>query len=94
MTIGFIGLGAIGMPMAINLLKAQRPLLVWSRNGANTEELVGAGATAVASAAQAAKVDVLFSMLADDQAVSDVFTASGVCRSRRGICRSPRAGAH
>lgn len=78
MTIGFIGLGAMGMPMATNLLKAQLPLLVWSRNGANAEKLVGAGATAVASAAQAAKVDVLFSMLADDQAVSDVFIESGV----------------
>jgi 3-hydroxyisobutyrate dehydrogenase-like beta-hydroxyacid dehydrogenase len=78
MNIGFIGLGSMGMPMATNLLKAQLPLIVWSRNGANAEKLAGAGATVVASAAQAAKVDVLFSMLADDQAVTEVFITGGV----------------
>ena len=78
MTLGFIGLGAMGMPMATNLLKAQLPLMVWSRNGANAAKLADTGATVVASAAQAAKVDILFSMLADDQAVTDVFITDGV----------------
>ncbi len=49
-TIGFIGLGIMGRPMAKNLLKAGFPLVVHSRSRAAVEDLVQAGAKAAALA--------------------------------------------
>jgi 2-hydroxy-3-oxopropionate reductase len=43
-TIGFIGLGVMGKPMALNLLKKGFPLVVHSRSPAPVDELVAAGA--------------------------------------------------
>lgn len=45
-TIGFIGLGIMGNPMAHNLLKAGFPLVVHNRHQEVTDEFVMAGATA------------------------------------------------
>ena len=39
-TIGFIGLGLMGKPMAGNLLKAGFPVVVWNRTKARADELV------------------------------------------------------
>ena len=44
-TIGFIGLGVMGRPMAHNLLKKGYPLVVHNRSRAAADELVAAGAT-------------------------------------------------
>src|SRR2546425_636070 len=46
-TVGFIGLGIMGRPMARNLIKAGYPLVVHNRSRAAVDELVGAGAKAV-----------------------------------------------
>ncbi len=63
-TIGFIGLGIMGRPMARNLLKAGYPLVVHSRSQGPVDELVGAGAKAAASAkAVAEQVEILITML-------------------------------
>ena len=63
-TIGFIGLGIMGRPMAKNLLKAGYPLVVHSRSQAPVQELVSAGAKAASSAKEVAgQVDVLITML-------------------------------
>ena len=43
-TLGFIGLGAMGKPMALNLLKGNYPLLVHNRSRTAVDELVAAGA--------------------------------------------------
>jgi 3-hydroxyisobutyrate dehydrogenase len=43
-TIGFIGLGTMGEPMALNLVKAGTPLLVWNRTPAKARALELAGA--------------------------------------------------
>jgi 3-hydroxyisobutyrate dehydrogenase-like beta-hydroxyacid dehydrogenase len=66
MNIGFIGLGAMGRGMAANLLRAGHPLRVWNRSPQPVQELAAQGAQAAGSAAEAAAVDVLFTMLADD----------------------------
>jgi 3-hydroxyisobutyrate dehydrogenase len=42
--IGFIGLGSMGEPMALNLAKAGTHLLVWNRIRAKTLPLGAAGA--------------------------------------------------
>jgi 2-hydroxy-3-oxopropionate reductase len=53
-TIGFIGLGLMGRPMAKNLLKAGYPLVVHSRSETPVAELVTAGAARAASPAELA----------------------------------------
>jgi 2-hydroxy-3-oxopropionate reductase len=63
-TIGFIGLGIMGRPMAKNLLSAGYPLVVHSRSRGPVDELVAAGATAATSPREVAgKCDVLITML-------------------------------
>ena len=37
--IGFIGLGLMGRPMVLNLLKAGFPVMVWNRTQSKSEEL-------------------------------------------------------
>ena len=65
-TVGFIGLGLMGRPMALNLLKAGFPLVVHSRSRGPVDALVAAGATAAASpAAVAGLCDVIITMVPD-----------------------------
>ncbi len=47
-TIGFIGLGIMGRPMAHNLLKAGFPLIIQNRHQEVTYEFLAAGAQAIA----------------------------------------------
>jgi 2-hydroxy-3-oxopropionate reductase len=63
-TIGFIGLGIMGRPMARNLIKAGYPLVVHNRSRAAVDELAGAGARAATSPREVAgSCDVLITML-------------------------------
>src|ERR671925_304355 len=63
-TIGFIGLGIMGRPMAKNLIKAGYPLVVHSRSRGPVDEVVKAGAKAATSPKDvAAQCDVLITML-------------------------------
>ncbi len=71
--IGFIGLGNMGMPMAEKLLNAGFPLTVWNRTIAKAEPLRRLGARVEKNASEVAKrVDVVITMLSNDDAVSDV----------------------
>jgi 2-hydroxy-3-oxopropionate reductase len=54
-TIGFIGLGLMGRPMAKNLLKAGYPLVVTSRSRGPVDDLVAAGARRAESPAEVAR---------------------------------------
>src|SRR5699024_8653376 len=76
--IGFIGLGAMGRGMAANLLRSGHPLRVWNRSAGPMQELAAQGAQAAASPAEAAQVDVLFTMLADDAATRAVLNAGAL----------------
>jgi len=71
--IGFIGLGIMGKPMAINLVAAGYPLTVCDFNLAAVDELVAQGATAAGSAREvAAASDVVITMLPDSPQVDAV----------------------
>src|SRR5258706_5245262 len=73
MQIGFIGLGAMGAAIARNLLESGHDLRVFNRSPARAQPLRDAGATVAASPAQAAhSADVVFSIVADDAALSSV----------------------
>jgi len=64
--VGFIGLGVMGRPMALNLLKAGFPLVVHSRSRGPVDALVAAGARAEASPAGVARqTEVIVTMLPD-----------------------------
>jgi 3-hydroxyisobutyrate dehydrogenase-like beta-hydroxyacid dehydrogenase len=71
--IGFIGLGLMGRPMAMNLLKAGHSVTIWNRTAARADELVAAGAVLAKSPrAVAEKSDVLISIVSDPQALESV----------------------
>ena len=54
-TVGFIGLGLMGRPMAKNILKKGYPLVVYSRSQGPVDDLVAAGATRASSPADVAR---------------------------------------
>jgi 3-hydroxyisobutyrate dehydrogenase len=79
--VGFIGLGAMGEPMALNLVKAGTPLLVWNRSPAKRDILAEAGAIVADDPADVfARCEVVILMLADDTAMDAV-----LARSERGF---------
>jgi 3-hydroxyisobutyrate dehydrogenase-like beta-hydroxyacid dehydrogenase len=72
--IAFLGLGAMGSRMALNLVKAGFEVTVWNRDMAKAEALRQAGAQ-VASTPRAASAhaDIVVSMVTDDQAARAVW---------------------
>jgi len=76
-TIGFIGLGIMGRPMAHNLIKAGFPVIVHNRHQEVTDEFVAAGASPGARPRDiAASCDVLISMLPASPQVEEVLLGS------------------
>jgi len=72
-TIGFIGLGLMGKPMAQNVLRAGFPLIVWNRTRAKADDLVRAGANLAASPRDAAaRADTLITIVSDPPALEEV----------------------
>ena len=72
-SIGWIGLGLMGRPMGLNLLKAGYPLTVWNRTPSRAESLVAAGARLASSPRAAAEAaDVLFTIVSDPPALESV----------------------
>ena len=72
-TVGFIGLGGMGLAMAANLLKAGFGLRVYNRTADKAKSLLGQGATLAGSPAEAAQPGgVVVTMVSDDRAVEDV----------------------
>jgi 3-hydroxyisobutyrate dehydrogenase len=80
MQVGFIGLGIMGRPMALNLVQAGFPLTVYNRTPAKCEPLVAAGAAAVTSPREAAeRSDVVVTVVSDTPDVEEVlFGEEGV----------------
>ena len=86
-TVGMIGLGIMGRPMAKNLIKAGLPVVVHSRSQGPVDELVGAGAKRGSSPKDvAAQVDVLITMLPNSPEVEEV------ALGKDGIIESARRG--
>ena len=64
MRVGFIGLGAMGRPMAINLLQGGHDVTVHGRRAASLQPLIERGAASAATpAALAAGCDAVFTMV-------------------------------
>ena len=84
-TVGFIGLGIMGSPMAANLVRAGFDVIGYDVAPASVERLVAEGGKAAESVAHAASgVDVVITMLPDFPQVEAVaFGAGGVLESAR-----------
>lgn len=77
-TVGFIGLGIMGMPMARNLMKAGYSVVAYNRTASRAEELAGEGATAVGSAREVAQnAPVTITMVTDTPDVEAVVLGPG-----------------
>ncbi len=71
--IGLIGLGLMGRPMGMNLLKAGHSLTVWNRTRARADELVAAGAVLANNPREVAEAsEVLLSIVSDPPALESV----------------------
>lgn len=74
-TIGFIGLGIMGQPMAMNLVKAGHKLAVYNRTPGKSAALEAAGARAASTAADAARdAGIVMMIVSDSAAVESVVT--------------------
>jgi 2-hydroxy-3-oxopropionate reductase len=74
-TVGFIGLGVMGRPMAKHILAKGFPLVVHNRSRAAVDELVNAGAKAAATPAEVARqATVMITMVPDTPDVEAVLT--------------------
>jgi len=72
-TIGFIGLGRMGQPMALNLLKAGYKLKVYNRTTSKMEPLVAQGAEAASQPRDAlVSGGIVVSIVTDDAALEEV----------------------
>src|SRR5436305_3402489 len=86
-TVGFIGLGIMGKPMARNLMKAGYKLVVYNRSRAPMDELAAEGAaTADNPKAVAEQSDIVITMLPDSPQVQEVMTGEN------GVLAGAKAG--
>jgi len=73
--VGFIGLGAMGLPMARNVARAGFPLTVWARRREAAEPILAAGASwADSPAALARDSDVVITIVTNSPDVRQVVT--------------------
>ena len=83
--VGFVGLGIMGKPMAMNVLKAGFALSVYNRTKAKADEVVAAGATWCDSPkAVAQNSDVIITIVSDTPDVEQVlFGQEGVAQGAK-----------
>jgi 3-hydroxyisobutyrate dehydrogenase-like beta-hydroxyacid dehydrogenase len=83
--LGFVGLGAMGLPMATNLLASGHRVTVWNRTRSRAEPLAGQGAAIALRAGDTVKRGgMLVSMLADDAALAELVEGDAAVAERLG----------
>lgn len=87
MTIGFIGLGNLGIAIAENLLEKKHALHVYNRTTSKAESLKEKGAVVCSSVAELSKAcDIVFSIVSDDTALKEI------TEGENGIAANLKAG--
>jgi 3-hydroxyisobutyrate dehydrogenase-like beta-hydroxyacid dehydrogenase len=77
-TIGFIGLGQLGLPMASNLVAAGHSLRVYNRTASKAEPLVARGARSVPRPVDAVTTGgIVVTVVWDDAALQSIVTSDG-----------------
>jgi 3-hydroxyisobutyrate dehydrogenase len=84
-TIGFIGVGKIGLPICKHLIKAGHKVLGYRRHRDLLADFIAAGGTPVESPADAAaNSDVVFTCLPSDEALDEVISGpSGIAKAAK-----------
>jgi 3-hydroxyisobutyrate dehydrogenase len=78
-TIGWIGVGRMGFPMADRLLAAGNDLRIWNRTKSRAQPLADRGARVVQEIGELADVDVLFTMVSTGDDLREVcFGSNGL----------------
>jgi 2-hydroxy-3-oxopropionate reductase len=92
--IGFIGLGIMGAPMALNLQKGGHRLFLHSRSGVREKALLDGGGTECVSATEVAEAaEFIFTMLPNTPDVEAVlFGEKGIAAGLKGAGRTGRGG--
>ena len=81
-TIGFVGLGAMGLALCQHLLASDRRVVGWDMRSEAVEALRGLGGVGAATLAEAAAAPIVISMVFDDAATLDVtFQDGGIAQS-------------
>src|SRR5437870_4699854 len=76
--IGFIGLGNLGTPIALNLVDSGYPLYVHNRTPSKTTPLSEKGATVCNSIVEVTThCDIVFSIVSDDTALKKICEGQG-----------------
>jgi 3-hydroxyisobutyrate dehydrogenase len=84
-TIGFVGVGKIGLPISENLIKSGRRVVGYRRSSLAEFEKIG-GVAAASPADVGARADIVFSCLPSTQALEDAM------QGPRGVVHSARPG--
>ena len=88
LNVGFIGLGIMGAPMALNLVRAGFTVTVYNRTRSKVEPLERAGARVAATPADAARdAEVIVTIVSDTAAMEEVVCGKG------GVLETIRSGA-
>ena len=84
-TIGFLGLGTMGSPMAVNLCRAGHTVYGWNRSDRRTGPLLAAGGRAAMSIREAVRdADIVITMLPDAPQVEEVaYSPDGILANAR-----------
>ncbi len=83
-SVALLGIGRMGLPMAIRLCQAGLPTHVWNRNRAKAEPLAAHGATVHEQLADAVgQADLVISMLENGPVVEQVLFAQGAAQAMR-----------
>src|ERR1700739_2366423 len=82
MKVGFIGLGQMGMPIALNLAKSGFDLIAFHRGNRNIDELSAMNARVTMSTFDLTDDDVVFLCLSDSESVKSVLLDEAGLTSR------------
>lgn len=77
LTVGWVGLGRMGLEMCRRVIEAGIDVRVWNRTAEKAQPVVDLGATLVETPADLADCDLVFSMMAHGQALEAVMTGDG-----------------
>lgn len=85
--IGFIGLGSLGTPIALNLIDSGHTLYVYNRTPSKTAPLAARGAVVCESVAALAKqCNIVFTIVSDDYALKNI------CEGENGLLNHLQKG--
>ncbi len=96
-SLGFLGLGLMGQPMALNLARSGARLTVWNRSPEKCEPLRAVGATVASSPAEVfARAEIVFVMMVNEEATDAVLERrtpafTKMLRGRAVVCMSSNA---